>query len=180
VERVEKWTQDLSYSFLRILWRNPKQDEMRGTIRERNRDAPMGNQRDGKRGTRIEELSDFAAGIRSSVGDDPTRRGKKRKREANRLSQWSDRPQSDEVISVAVARIVGELLGAGMEDGYVWTGGELRDHLSEKQRPLTTGFEEHDVQIRAKDLKRDAREACSRTYVEKVEGLVGWKESQRG
>jgi len=58
--------------------------------------------------------------------------------------------------------------------------GELRNHLSEKQHPLAAGFEEHDAQIRPKDLKRDAREACSGTYVKKGEGLVGGKQRQYG
>ena len=144
---------------------------MRGTIREGNGDAPMIEQRNGKWGTLIEKLSNFLAGIRSSVRDDPPRRGKKRKREANCLSEWRDRPQSDEVVSMDVLRIVGKLLGPGVEHRTVWTG-ELSDHLSEKQRPLAPGFEENDAQIRAKDLKRDARKTCSGAYIQKGERLL--------
>ena len=131
----------------------------------------MVEQRNGKWGTFIEKLSNFLAGIRSSVRDDPTRRGKKRKREANCLSEWRDRPQSDEVVSVEVLRIVGKLLGAGVEHRTVWTG-ELSDHLSEKQRPLAPRFEENDVQIRTKDLKRNAWKACPGTDVKKGENLL--------
>ena len=144
---------------------------MRGTIREGNGDAPMIEQRNGKWRTFIEKLSNFLAGIGSSVRDDPPRGGKERKRKTSRPSQWSDRPQGDEVVSVEVLRIVGKLLGAGVEHRTVWTG-ELSDHLSEKQRPLAPGFEENDAQIRAKDLKRDARKTCSGAYIQKGESLL--------
>ena len=77
----------------------------------------MVEQRDGKRGTLIEKLSNFLAGIRSSVRDDPPRRSKEWEREANCLSEWRDRPQSDEIVSANVLWIVGKLLGAGVEDG---------------------------------------------------------------
>ena len=144
---------------------------MRGAIREGNGDAPMVEQRNGKWGTFIEKLSNFLAGIRSSVRDDPARGGKERKREANRLSQWSDGPQGDEIVSADVARIVGKLLGAGVEDRQMGTG-ELSDHLSEKQRPLAPRFEENDVQIRTKNLKRNAWKACPGTDVKKGENLL--------
>jgi len=131
----------------------------------------MIEQRNGKWGTFIEKLSNFLAGIRSSVRDDPARGSKERKREANRLSQWSDGPQGDEIVSADVARIVGKLLGAGVEDGQMGTG-ELSDHLSEKQRPLAPRFEENDVQIRTKNLKRNAWKACPGTDVKKGENLL--------
>jgi len=74
-------------------------------------------QRERKGGTFIEKPANCLAGIRSPVRNDPPRRRKKREREANRLSQWSHRPQGDQVVSVAMLRILHDLLGTGVEDG---------------------------------------------------------------
>ena len=164
---------------LSIFGRSAEKDEIRGPIQEGNRDAPMINQRNGKWGTFIEKPANFLPGIRSSVRNDPPRGSKKRERKVNRLSQWSHRSQGDQVVSVAMLRIIHKLLSAGVKDGEMRTG-DLSGHLSEKQRPLTPRFQESDVQIWAEDLNRDAGKTCSGTDVEKGECLVGRNPGQRG
>ncbi len=103
--------------FLSMFGRSAEQDEMRGTIQEGNGDEPMFKEHKGERGTFIEKPANFLAGIRSSVRNHPPRGSKKGKRDANRLSQWRDRPQGDEVISATMLRMVGKVLGAFVEDG---------------------------------------------------------------
>ncbi len=139
----------------------------------------MIEERNGKWGTFIEKPANFLAGIRSSVRNDPPRGNKKRERKVNRLSQWSHRSQGDQVVSVAMLRIIHKLLSAGVKDGEMRTG-DLSGHLSEKQRPLAPGFQESDVQIRAENLKRDAGKTRSGADVEKGECLVGRNPGQRG
>lgn len=97
--------------------RSTEQDEMRGTVQEGNGDALVLVEHSGKWGRFIEKPANFLAGIRSSVGNDPPRRGKKREREANRLSQWSHRPQGDQAVLATMLRMVGKILRASEEDG---------------------------------------------------------------
>ena len=152
---------------------------MRGTIEEGNGDAPVVVEHNGEGGTFIEKLSNFLAGIRSSVRNDPPRRRKKGKRDANRLTERSHRPQGDQVVSVAMLGIIHKLLSASVKDGEMRSG-EVPDPLSEKKRPLAPGLQEGDVQIWTKNLKRDSGKASSGTDVKKGERLVGRKPGQCG